>query len=383
MRTFSAYYGTSTATPANSDGDIARLINNTLPDNLTWALEELNQSLRYLTTTFYFNERSYTITTTAATQFYNLPPQVKKLINVTVLIGSTLWQPKECPSREYWDYLNTIAFNQDYPSFFFVYNGQVGLWPTPSSSGNTITMNYKTRIVDLSMPDVTSTSASSTISAINASNILTTAGTADLPQWLSQQWIRIPHSATTSLNGDNQWYQIDIVYDGHSNSTGSLSSGSNLILTTGSFFVSTDVGAFITSTGIPSGSVITAVLGSNSARISNNATTNTSSTSIFLIGSHVALKNKYTGSTVVGANFTAGETPILPEDYQDLPIYRMAYLYYTTRFPDPVRAKLYKDLYDTGYAALNDEFGSKTTNVILTDTSTPIFNPNLYQSGIH
>lgn len=274
---------------------------------MTWGLEELNQSLRYLTTKFYFNERSYTTNTVAGQQFYNLPPQVKKLINVTVFIGSTLWQPKECPSREYWDYLNTITFNQDYPSFFFVFNGQVGLWPVPASSSNLIMMNYKTRIVDLSMQDVTGTCTITT----NTTTVTASAGT-PFKDWMAGQWIRVAHSSTNSANGDNQWYQI----------------------------------ASVTSSTV------------------------------------VVLKNPYSGATVTAGAFTVGEVPILPEDYQDLPLYRMAYLYYTTRFPDPTRAKLYQDLYDRGYTDLNDEFGSKTTNVTLPDTDQPIFNPNLFVSGI-
>lgn len=304
MRTTTSYLNTG-ATP--NTGDIPRIINNTLTDNMTWGLEELNQSLRYLTTKFYFNERSYTTTTIANQQFYNLPSQIKKLINVTVSVGSTLWQPKECPSREYWDYLNTITFQQDYPSFFFVFNGQVGLWPIPASSSNTITMNYKTRIIDLSMQDVTGTCNITT----NSTTVTAAAATPFL-NWMAGQWIRIPHSSTNATNGDNQWYQIDSV---------------------------------------------------------------TSSTVL-------VLKNKYTGTTVTAANFTIGEVPILPEDYQDLPLYRMAYLYYTTRFPDATRAKLYQDLYDRGYTDLNDEFGSKTTSIVLPDSSMPIWNPNLYQSGL-
>ena len=173
MRTYTSYYGNSTASPAYSDGMITRVVNNNLTDNLNWAMDEINQSIRYLVTKYYFNERSYSTVTASGTQFYNLPPQVKKLINITVLIGSTLWQPKECPSREYWDYLNTISFNQDYPSFFFVYDGQVGLWPTPASSSNAITMHYKTRIADLSMADVTSTTASTTVSVTTNTTTVT------------------------------------------------------------------------------------------------------------------------------------------------------------------------------------------------------------------
>lgn len=310
MRTTTNYLNTSTTPPT---GDIPRVLGVNSSDEMTWGLEELNQSNRYLISRYYFNERSYLPPggTVANQQFYNLPPQVKKLINVTVFIGSTLWQPKECPSREYWDYLNTITFDQDYPSFFFVFNGQVGLWPVPASSGNVITMNYKTRITDLSMQDVTQATNSTTISITTNTTTVTATGATFL-DWMAGQWIRVPHSSTNSTNGDNQWYQI----------------------------------ASITSPTV------------------------------------LELDNPYSGATVTGASFTIGEVSILPEDYQDLPLWRMAYIYFTTRFPDPTRAKLYDELYNVGFEALDAEFGSKTTSVILADTSMPIWNPNLFQSNI-
>lgn len=292
--------------------DIPRILNNSLQDNLDWGMEVINDSLRYLTTKYYFNERSYTISSVANQQFYNLPPQIKKLINVTVNIGGVLWQPKECPSREYWDYLNTITFSQAFPSYFFVYNGQVGIWPTTSNTGDTITMNYKTRIIDLSQADVTNTSSGTTVNVTTLTPTITAVASAFV-NWMAGNWIRIPFSSTNSTSGDNQWYQIATV---------------------------------ATSTSI-------------------------------------TLKNNYTGSTVTGGAFTVGETPILPEDYQDLPLYRLGVIYYTTRFPDPIRAQQYQSLWDVGEAKLNDEFGSKSTNVVLNDTTDAIINPNLFTSRVN
>ena len=60
----------------------------------------------------------------------------------------------------------------------------------------------------------------------------------------------------------------------------------------------------------------------------------------------------------------------------------MAIVYYTTRFPDPARAQLYQNLWDTGEERLNQVFGSKTTNVVLTDTDIDIINQNLYQRNV-
>lgn len=299
MRTYSSY-----------QTDIPRIINNSLADNLSWGNEMINDSTRYLVSKYYFNERSYTVPngTVASTQFYNLPPQVKKLINVTVLVGGTLRQPKECPSREYWDYLNTVTFNQDYPSFFFVYNGQVGLFPTPSSSGNVMTMNYKTRITDLSMVDVTGTCTITT----NTTTVTAAAGTPFL-NWMANQWIRVAPSSTNSANGDGQWYQI--------------------------------------------------------ASVTNSTT--------------LVLKNVYSGATVTAGAFTIGEVSLLPEDYQDLPLYRMGVIYYTTRFPDPTRAAQYEKLYNDGIAALDEEYGSKTQSILLPDIGDQNgTNFNLYLSAI-
>ena len=301
MKTYSSYLA-----------DIPRIIMNSDSDNSTWAMEIVNETLRYLTTRYYFNERTYTDTTVSQQQYYNLPPQIKKLINITVHIGGVLWQPLECPSRQKWDYLNVIpTYYQDYPSYYFIYDGQVGLWNIPASSGNTITMNYKTRIIDLSMADVTDASSSQTMSATNASTTITASGSVFL-NWMAGQWIRIPFSSSDSTSGDNEWYQIDSI---------------------------------------------------------TNSTT-------------AVLKNNYTGASVSGAAFTIGQTPLLPEDYQDLPLYRMGIIYYTTRFPDPARAQLYQGLYDRGAAALDEEYGSKSTGIVLNDVDMDMVNPNLYARSL-
>lgn len=306
MKTYSSYFGT-----ASVNGDIQRIINNSLSDNLLWGIEQINDANRYLISKYYFNERSYTTTSVAQTQFYNLPPQVKKLINVTVTIGSVVWQLQECPTRQFWDSLNVITFYQDFPSYFFVYNGQVGIYPIPASSSNTITLNYKTRIVDLSIADVTQATASQTVSITTNTTTVTASGAA-FKNWMAGQWIRVPYNTTDSKNGDNQWYQI--------------------------------------------------------ASVTNSTT--------------LVLMNLYTGATVAAADFTIGQVSILPEDYQDLPLYRLGVIYYTTRMPDAIRAQNYQKLWDEGVARLDAEFGSKTSSVVLTDTDQPIANPNLFARSL-
>jgi hypothetical protein len=188
--------------------DFGTLSKNSSTANLALGDTLINQSLRYLTGKFYFNERSYSTLTVANQQFYPLPPQVKRLIDVTVTIGGVVWLTKPCSNREYWDSLNVITFYQDFPSFHFVYNGnEVGIWPTPASAGNTITMNYQIRTTDLSMADVTHTTASTTVSIITNTTTVTAAGSA-FKAWMVGEWIQIPPSSTDATNGDNKWYQI-------------------------------------------------------------------------------------------------------------------------------------------------------------------------------
>jgi hypothetical protein len=94
------------------------------------------------------------------------------------------------------------------------------------------------------------------------------------------------------------------------------------------------------------------------------------------------LYGNYTGTTVSGASFVIGEMSVLPEDYQDLPLYRALEVYFTSIVPNANQAELYKGLYDTGYEQLNADYGSKTTGVVLTDTDAPLINPNLFQNNV-
>ena len=274
--------------------------------NIVQGTRLINDAIRILVNKFYFNESSFTTPSVSGQQFYNLPPQCRKIINVTGTIGSVVWITKDCPDRNYWDFLNTIQFKQDFPMFHFIWNHntQFGVWPTPASSGNTYTVNYQARNIDLSQPDYTT----GTVTATNASSTLTFTGST-LVGNMANRWIQISAPA-----GDNQWYQIL-----------SVNTGAN-----------------------------TAVLYGN-----------------------------YTGTYVSGASFVIGEMAVLPEDYQDLPLYRALEIYFTSIVPNATNAKLYQGLYERGYEQLNGDYGSKTTGVVLVDEDAPLINPNLFQNNVH
>ena len=127
---------------------------------------------------------------------------------MTITIGVLKWTPTEILTREEWDKLNVFPYYSDIPNNFFIYpggdhGGQIGIWPIPSTSGNTITFNYKHRVPDLSMADVTSTASITTLTSA------VTGGTAFVPTvnaQLESRWIKFAQP-----DGDNLWYQIKTV----------------------------------------------------------------------------------------------------------------------------------------------------------------------------
>lgn len=299
MRTYTSY-----------STDWQALSQNSSTANVTLGATLVNDHIRELATKFYFNERSYTVPsgTVAQTQAYKLPFNFEVIEDITITVGSYLWQPQVAASRKQWDMLNLVPYYSDNAQFYYIWNGELNLWPIPASSSNTITINYKKRITDLSVADYTT----GTVTVTNGSTTVTGAGTT-FAKWMAQSgWIRVTRTATDASSGDGEWYQI------------------------ASF---------------------------------------TSATSISLV-------NAYTGNTATGAAITIGDVPILPEDYQDMPLYRALYIYFNSIVPDPDRAKLYKDFYDTRYFELNSKYGAKDYSPVLTDVNTPVYNPNLFPRNL-
>lgn len=298
-------------TTSNYTADFTNLTNNTDPSNSTLGLKLVNDALRYLVGVFFFNEATYTVPggTVASQAGYTLPFNNKQVINTTVLIGSVLWQPTEVATRKQYDALNVIPFVNDFPQYYYIFNNQLLLWPTPATGSQAITINYKKRIRDLSAVDYTT----GTVTVTAASTAVVGVGTTWTTN-MAGRWLNVAMTTSNATSGDDEWYQIDSV---------------------------------------------------------QSATT-------------LTLKNAYQGATATSpsAGYIIGEVPILPEDYQDLPLYRAISIYHTSVNPNLDRAKEYLALYEEGYKRLDAEFGSKTSGVGLTPTNTAVVNPNMFQYNV-
>lgn len=181
------------------------LTNDSTSGNLTNGDLYINEGVRKLVgkRAWPFMEKSATTTTTASTQFYALPYDYLELIDVYVTVGTTNYTPQEAPSADFWDRLNyTTSYTSAFPVWYYIFNGQIGFWPTPSTTSNVITLRFKRQVKDLNTADITS----STITTLaNAGTALTV--NAGLTVQMAGFWIR-PTFSTTANTGDGRWYEI-------------------------------------------------------------------------------------------------------------------------------------------------------------------------------
>lgn len=181
---------------------------NTASANLSMGDQIANDDYRHILAArdWPFLERTRTLSTVASTQFYNLPYDCDQVREVAVTVSNTRYVPKQSPDRAHWDMLNLSSFTSDIPEWYFVFNGQVGLWPTPATSSNTITITQKSRVIDLSVADYTT---GTIVSVSNAGTAVVGSGTT-WTERMAGRYIRFTYSDTANT-GDGLWYEISAV----------------------------------------------------------------------------------------------------------------------------------------------------------------------------
>ena len=131
------------------------------------------------------------------------------LKNDTITIGQLVYTPAPVQSIQEWTMLNALPYTSDIPAYFFIYQNQVGFFPIPSSSGNIITFNYKTRVADMTYADysggtITTATAGSNLVTGNSTAWVTT-GTYPTNTDLSYANLMLRIDPPT---GDGLWYPI-------------------------------------------------------------------------------------------------------------------------------------------------------------------------------
>jgi hypothetical protein len=284
--------------------------NNTTSANLTNGDGFINQAIRIILGNRdwpFLENTDTTQTTVASQQFYQLPYDYGKMIDVTVTVGNILYRPVEVSNRKDWDRLNFAQnVSSNIPLYYFIYNNQCGFWPNVSTGGNQITYNYKRIMKDLSLADY------STGGIYTATNGTTTiAGTSTV--WavsMAGRYLRITESDTAN-KGDGFWYQI-----------------------------------------------------------SSAAGTNT-----------ITLVKTYQGTSITTGNaaYTIGQVPLLPEQYQLLPVYWAAMEYWRGNGNNLEKSNEFKAMYGEMLAQFEEDYGSKSTDPMIDNGVWPReqTNPNL------
>lgn len=175
--------------------------------NLNFGVEVANDKYRHICAKkdWPFLERLRTLTTTTS-QFVNLPYDCDQVREVAVIVSSTRYVPRIITNRAEWDRLNLTSTTSDIPEACFVFAGQLGLWPTPATAGNTINVTQKTRVIDLAAADYTT---GTIVSITNGTTALVGSGTT----WTSQmvgRYIKITPTDAAGT-GDGVWYEISAV----------------------------------------------------------------------------------------------------------------------------------------------------------------------------
>lgn len=153
-------------------------------------------------------ERLRTKLTVAATQNVPLPYDCDQVRGVAVIVSSKRYTPDPVPTQEIWDQINSVSSSSDIPERYFVFNGQLYLWPTPVTAGNTINIAQKTRVIDLSVADYTT---GTIVTATNGDETITGSGTSWNASMVGR-WIRITYSDAANV-GDGLWYEIASITD--------------------------------------------------------------------------------------------------------------------------------------------------------------------------
>lgn len=185
------------------------MTNNIQTDNLNFGAEMMNDGYRLVLgmMEWPFLERTLTLTTQSAVQYYTAPAYLSKPASVTITVGNQTYTPNESPSRQFWDRLNIVNnITSDYPEYWYYFNGQIGIYPIPASSGNTITITSKVSVKDLTFADYTTGS----ITTVTNGTISVVGSGTGWTQPMTARFIKIDQTNSNN-SGDDFWYTIGSV----------------------------------------------------------------------------------------------------------------------------------------------------------------------------
>ena len=145
-----------------------------------------------------------TIDTVASQASYQIPNRFRKVMDVYITVSSTIYRPIMIFDPTKWALVLSARLGEcDVPRFTYIEDKKLFIYPTPASSGNTISIRGRDRISDLAIADYTTGTITSLTKGESAIIADSTVFTADMVG----RFIRITQT-TAAKGGDGQWYEI-------------------------------------------------------------------------------------------------------------------------------------------------------------------------------
>lgn len=146
---------------------------------------------------WWFLEKVTTQSTVANQQAYTLPQSTRKIIDLYVTVGTTVYSPIAVEDPDLWKrVLQEQLGTGDRALFYYRQGNSVLLAPTPATSGNTITIRTRRNVIDLKTADYTTGTVTGTL----ASTVLTGVGTT-FTAGMVGRYINF-------TSGDGLWYEL-------------------------------------------------------------------------------------------------------------------------------------------------------------------------------
>ena len=177
------------------------LTDNDASTNLTLGDTLINSAIRKYTNAnggkWWFLEKVTTQSTVAAQQAYTIPQSTRKIIDLYVTVGTTIYTPIPVEDPTTWkNVLQMQLGTSDVAQFYYRQGNSVLIAPTPASASNTITIRTRRQVVDLRTADYTTGTVTGTL----ASTVLTGSGTTFTAAMVGR--------FVNFTSGDGQWYEL-------------------------------------------------------------------------------------------------------------------------------------------------------------------------------
>jgi len=309
-----------------------------------------------------FLEKDVTLSSRSSQQFYTLPNDLEAVKSVTVTISSIIYCPKASPSRDHWNYLNqSNTTTSDIPEWYYVTEGKVGFYPIPSTNHiDNITVMYGRKRKNLSIADyttgtITTCPYTTTFTAVFVGTESTgnLSGAWALPTGIYTLTFSSGEKRTATLTNGSTAVTLSAALTLAATATVTFSSANDGSIVVGSSTVWT----------VKMNSRWMVITDSNTAAAGDGVAYEIDEV---LSNTCLTLVKTYGGAAIASgtAAYTLGQCSLIPEEYQDLPVFKACEVYFTTIQPEPPRAAMFRTMYLEGLQSMATDFSDKVVELV-------------------